>query len=178
MATTGKILPGTCANVAFGGIAWSNVDNAKLVDGNNATITFTEESSSDLLVASNFGFAIPAGSTINGVIVYLLGSDDFIFDADPLQQQVSCFLYNGGVLGAEKDPVLSGIESSAGSSSDKWGATLTAAIVNGSGFGVAMGISVGGYDSFGDARIDYVKLEVFYTLATGGKQLMMMGIGS
>lgn len=165
-ANTGKNLPGTAGTAAGGGgPTWFNANNIKAADGANATVTFSDENTSDFLLATNFGFAIPATNVILGVIVYILGTDDFIFDGDPLQQNVSTWLYNNVIIGGAKSPSLTGLEVSAGTATDKWGltlATLTPAIVNASTFGVAMQIGTGGYDSFGDVRIDYVKMDIFH----------------
>lgn len=181
MASTGKTLPGTATAVAagFGGPVWTNVNNIKAVGGGNATATFTMEENSDYVVASNFGFAIPAGNVIKGIIVYCLGDDDFIFDGDPLQNPLTIYLYNGvTIIGASRAPSLTGVETAGGSATDKWGltaATLTPAIVNASSFGAAIQVQTGGYDSFGDARLDYVKMDVFYAPAGGG--LLLLGMG-
>lgn len=178
MTTTGKTLPGTASEVSSGGatVSWATVDNIKAVGGGTATATFSEESQSNFLVATNFGFAIPAGNVINGGIVYILGDDDFIFDGDPNISSPATWLFNSGApIGSAKGLFLNSVESSGGSATDKWSATLTPAVVNGATFGVGFQVQVGGLDSFGDARIDYVKMEVYHAPPSGGLMLMRVG---
>jgi hypothetical protein len=74
MAVTEYKFPGTAANVDNGGyMAWSNVDNIKADDSNNALVLTNsnpDKNTTDYLTATNFGFTstdIPAGATINGI---------------------------------------------------------------------------------------------------------------
>ena len=71
MADTGALSPGTMADdSSVGTISWSDPNNAKASDdqyslASASTGTFY----SHYLKATNFGFAIPAGATIDGILV-------------------------------------------------------------------------------------------------------------
>ncbi len=68
---TGAINPGTMADDATVGTwAWSNPNNAKLSDDTYANGDAVANGGlSHYLKATNFGFAIPAGAVINGIVV-------------------------------------------------------------------------------------------------------------
>jgi hypothetical protein len=184
LANTTSNLPSTVINVAYSppyGISWTNPNNIKLVGSGSATATFAEaDASSDYIVAQNFGFSITAGSVINGVIVVALGDDDFVFDSEPLEAQPTIQLYNGSAfIGASKSSIyLNGSEGTAGSSTDLWSTTtLSAGLCNTSGFGVGFSVFSGVFDVFPcSANIDYVKMQIYFTLP-GGKPQVQTGCG-
>ena len=66
-----------------------------------------------------------------------------------------------------------------GGPSDKWGLSLTAADVNGAGFGVAVSCLTTGMDpeDTDTAEINAVTVEVFYSLAANPGDLMLTGSG-
>ena len=69
MADTGWTSPGTAANVDRDGKTdWSNVDYAKVDNSSCAADTISTDYN-DWLRMTNFGFAIPAGATIDGIEV-------------------------------------------------------------------------------------------------------------
>lgn len=68
MATQGPYSPGTMADDStVGTVTWVNPDNAKASDDVRAIMYYG--GSSHYLKATNFGFSIPAGATINGIVV-------------------------------------------------------------------------------------------------------------
>ena len=67
MASEGPNDPGTITNVAYGTQAWANPSNAG--SSNDSYATRTLSGVSDYLRATNFGFAIPSGATIDGILV-------------------------------------------------------------------------------------------------------------
>src|SRR5690348_10715472 len=75
MAIQGPNLPtaatGNTAAIFAGTTAWTNPANILAVDNSRATITRTISgtTNSDDLIATGFGFSIPAGATINGIQV-------------------------------------------------------------------------------------------------------------
>src|SRR3990167_2658402 len=71
MPSSGPNNGGTFASDAgIPGIAWVNPSNAQTSDNSRATseLSFVE-GSSHYLKATNFGFAIPAGADIDGIVV-------------------------------------------------------------------------------------------------------------
>jgi hypothetical protein len=183
MPTTTLTLPGTATSLTPSvGYPWANVNNIKAVGGGSASCTFdTNDVASDYLLASNFGFSIPADATISGISVEFSGSDDFIFDGDPLGQGVNFYLWNGSsTIGVYRFDFLDGTAKTVGSASDKWqttAGTLTPTLVNNSIFGVACNIYTGLFDVYPcSALIDYVKMSVTYSLG-GGLVLNQCGYG-
>ena len=69
---TGATSPGTTADdSAVGTIVWTNPNNSKVSDNVYAIVTNANCGipTSHYLKATNFGFSIPAGATINGIVV-------------------------------------------------------------------------------------------------------------
>jgi len=70
MPDTGAISPGTLADdAAVGAVAWTNPGNAASSDNAYAVFSTSGVQQSHYLKATNFGFSIPAGATIDGVAV-------------------------------------------------------------------------------------------------------------
>lgn len=124
-----------------GGVTpWANPTNIQGAPNlSYATVTLTAAANSiafsDSLLASNYGFAIPATSIILGIQVTVTGLQSSSFNQALFGVQL---LYTGVPIGASK--INRQLPTSAGtlvfgSSSDTWGATLTPNIVNDSSFG-------------------------------------------
>jgi len=146
MATSGPNYCGTCADVTLaGGTAWSNVTNAQGSSNwsslaANASVNMPAISDSDWLYFTGFGFAIPGGATINGILAEVMalasGTATNITQAN---------LIIGGSTGGTNmasTPILissvSAASYSIGGSSNLWGLTPTVSNVNASNFGFAI----------------------------------------
>ena len=72
-AYTATASPTSCVNdTSIGTIAWSNPGNALASDNAYATASNVKNNAStNYLKCTGYGFAIPAGSTINGITVYV-----------------------------------------------------------------------------------------------------------
>lgn len=148
-----------------GTITWANPGNAdESASGLLATAALTTISQSHFL-HTTYGFAIPAGSTINGIemIVRRNKSGASVGITD---KQVR--LYKGGVasINADKSDVVTNYTTSFvivtyGSPTDKWNNTWTPADIN-SGFGTAFCCGEGGSGA-GTAQVDYIQATVYYT---------------
>ncbi len=122
------------------------------------------------LCASNFGFTIPAGATIDGVVVEIeqsaassVGSPQsagIYLTADAATQILSSDNKASGALWPTTDAY-----ETYGASSDGWNAGLTASIVNGSGFGVLVQATLTGGKGTNTVRVDHVRVTVYYTAA-------------
>ena len=149
--------------------AWTNHDNTMANDGVYATIlqpTFDTLDYSYLIRSYSFGFSIPTGSTINGIVVeverrYANGSvKDALVQLTKTDYTVR--VGNNKSTGAEwttSDNIVS-----FGSSTDLWGATWTVDDINGSNFGVHFVAQANGTDA--DAYVDFIRITVYYTPAT------------
>lgn len=68
--TSGPNSAGTGANdTSFGSLAWTNPANATSSNNVYATRALSSSTDSNYLKATNFGFSIPSGATINGITV-------------------------------------------------------------------------------------------------------------
>jgi hypothetical protein len=121
------------------GTAWVNPGNATGAPDtvNLAVATIAKGAASKVLILAGYGFAVPAGSTINGVTVTL----SFSWSGDALGL-VSVQLYNTNTPIGNAKTIAPGVAAALGnltfgSEIDGWSASLTAAIINGT-FGVGV----------------------------------------
>lgn len=160
MSTTGITFPtsGTTQDRA-GATAWTNPGNITADDTSYATAAVP----TDYLIATGFGFSIPTGATIDGVTVRVDASETGAGNSSYIPQLVSAATPT--LIGSAKSAVTvnntSQVTSTDGGSSDLWGATLTPAICNAAGFGVAIWST----DATNTLSIDFITVEVTYTLA-------------
>jgi hypothetical protein len=156
VASTGNIFAGTGENLAgIGATAWTNPGN---IVSDNATDATNNGSSSNYLVARNYGFSVPGAATIAGITVRIELSEH-----SPGSETLNARLQdeNGALIGSGKTASVTGTTKTVytyGSTSDLWGATLTPAIVNDVDFGVRFW-----FTTSHDIRVDYVTLAVEYT---------------
>jgi hypothetical protein len=117
------------------GTAWDEPEQIKEGFSGMASVHLASLADSQALEASDFGFALPSGVTIHGIVVeatvrcdYSIG---FLF---------AHLVSESALVGtAEEEVVISHSSNLAfGGASDLWGATLTVAKVNKSDFGVAL----------------------------------------
>jgi hypothetical protein len=164
MVSSGPNSPGTMADDAtVGDTAWSNPDRAKVSDNSRAIVSIFVHS--HYLKATNFGFLVPSGAVINGVLVEierLAGSTSHEVH-DENVKLVKADGSIGSTNKADTATVWSASESyySYGSSSDLWGETLTPSDVNDADFGVVL--SVLGKDSYSVGAVDHIRITVYYT---------------
>lgn len=107
-------LPGTGANTGPGyppNASWSNPSRITADDGSSASIGFFEGGQDgDALVGSNFGFSLPPNAVIDGIEVYIDGSQTGCFG----DMSISPTGTSGKAIGAFPQTL--------GSSTDLWGA--------------------------------------------------------
>jgi hypothetical protein len=159
VASTGNVFAGTGENLAgIGATAWTNPGN---IVSDNATDATNNGSSSNYLVARNYGLSVPVGATVVGITVRIELSEH-----SPGAETLNARLQdeNGALIGSGKTASVTGTTKTVytyGSTSDLWGATLTPAIVNDADFGVRFW-----FTTSHDIRVDYVTLAVEYTEGT------------
>ena len=165
---TGALSPGTMANDnAIGSITWSNVNNAKVYDGSRTTADHQAAADiSHYLKATNFGFAIPTGVTINGIIVEIR-MDTGAPGANSCTQNVVKIVKADGNLGSENKSQETALPNAAtyvtfGSPTDLWSETWTAENINDIDFGVVLSTDTV-EDQSGNANVDHIKITVHYT---------------
>lgn len=167
MASTVATFPGTGADDAgVGTIAWSDPGNVTAEDGATVNAVLATGEITHYLLATNFGFSIPSGSTINGIVVSWRKQGAF----SVMDHRVR--IIKGGVIGSTDKASISPWSSSLANTSygtgttDKWGETWTAADINAATFGAAIAATEPG--SGNTAAIDRVTIVVHYNPPSGG----------
>lgn len=168
MASQGPLSPGTLADdSAVGTTAWTSPSNAGASDDSYTTANLTDNASTHYLKATNHAFTVPAGATINGIVVEAevkAGSASTVIDG-PIK-----LVKAGSVVGTDKARggstfwPTSDAYQTWGSSSDLWGTTWTVADVNASNFGAVISGVKSGAGSTGS--VDHIRITVHYTLAS------------
>lgn len=162
MAQTSATSPGTMANDSSDGTyAWSNVDNAKISDNSYATTNWTGGATSQYLKATNFGFSIPSGATINGILAEVEVKGNATCNAYWVYVVKADGTF-GGTSKGNLDPLPeTDTYTSFGASDDLWDETWTAENINDADFGVAYRITA--YN--GPISVDHIRITIYYTEA-------------
>src|SRR5260221_361993 len=96
MASQGPLYPGTLANNG-GSYAWSNPSNAASVNTTYASVFVPSKSNSNELKATNFGFTVPSGAAIVGIVVEAMG----VYGSSIKDQEVR-LIKGGAILGSNR----------------------------------------------------------------------------
>lgn len=167
MADTGFVIAGAGATGGGAGVAWSNPGNITADDGSNASYV-GNGTPSEWLEATQFGFAIPDGATIDGfeIRVQLSASTEYFVFADTVQLMKAGSLA-GSAFGGGLNWTTSPTDTDFGGATELGGTTWTPAEVNASGFGV----SFRNPDTFLSPgvthNVDAIWIKVYYTEASG-----------
>lgn len=173
MATAGPNAPGTMADdSAVGTVAWSNPGN--VASSNDArAIVSSGGATSHYLKCTNFGFAIPGGSTINGVTVSIERVSNRLTAVRYAIDSTVSLVKGGAVSGnnkadlATKWPLTEAV-ATYGGASDLWGLTLTDSDVNASTFGVVLSAFVTHDIASTSGQVDFISITVDYTAGASG----------
>lgn len=188
--------PNSCSTGAddsgVGTITWS--DPGFIISSNDQRATADNggtTATTHYLKATDFGFSIPAGSTIDGVVVeWERATYGFV---PPTAVDNTIKLVKGGTIsgdnksaGASWPGAGSEAYASFGGASDLWGLALSVDDINASNFGSVLVADLSG-GGFGGGGVDHVRITVYYTAAAGGQpsiaafvsrvQTIGMGIG-
>ena len=165
-ANTGATSPSTMTDDnTVGTKAWSFPNRAKVSDAiYTLALLDTNGDISHYLKATNFGFSIPTGATINGIIVEVQRRAQVATITD---SEVKIVKSNGSIGTTNKATGTSwpGTEAYAsyGSSSDLWDETWAATDINNSNFGMVIAAISGSTTAFNYAEIDHIRITVYYT---------------
>lgn len=179
MASDGPNSPGTSANVDRDGMqAWDTPSNAEAEDDTYVHIDVTASCYTDWLRVTNFGFSIPVGATIDGILVEINHYCNGFID------EHSCRLVLDGVIqGDEKMTAENGIPvedldtyESYGASDDDWNASLNYEDINDSNFGVQVSYNNSHGVQSKDVWVDHIRMTVYYTEAGGSEVYSSKGI--
>ena len=163
--TSGPNSPGTMEDDAtVGTVVWDFPDNAKVGDNTNARATTMTGNDTHYLKATNFGFAIPAGATISGILVEMRKWNP------PVSDTVIKLVKSDGTIGTENKADIGTAWSTYGnrlnyipygSSSDLWDETWTPEDINDVDFGVVLSATT--TTNYQYAFVDHIRITVYYT---------------
>jgi len=175
VASQGPLFPGTTGTLANAGTsenaeAWVSPGNIVSDNATEASITAATYDSPDLsqlLVASNFGFTIPASSTIDGITVEVDRRSIIAGSGQDFRVQLATGTAFANLVGSNKaDTALTWPSTSTiktyGGAADTWTAGLTTAQVNAAGFAVMLTCKA--IIANADVGVDFIRVTVNYTL--------------
>jgi hypothetical protein len=147
-----------------GTIAWTNPGNITTAGTPYAYAFLNSGESTHYLRGTGYGFALPSGSTINGITVQINRASYIQTARDSIVRLVKA----GAVAGDNK--ALTGTDwpfnsfgtQAYGGASDLWGTTWTADDINNANFGVVL--SATNPNTFSLIAIDYLRITIDYTL--------------
>lgn len=145
--------------------AWLNPAYIQADDANYATCSVPARQYSQSLRATSFGVSVPAGPTtsIKGVRVVV---NRMCAAASKVRDAWVQLTYNGSPIGvpmpADEYWPTALASKSYGGPAVRWGASLTAAMVNGASFGVLLGVFNEDPSAARLCSVDYVKVNVYY----------------
>lgn len=170
MSTAGPNGPSTGTGVAAGGPAWVNPGNVTAEDATFSTCTLAAQACNDIVVGTGLGFAIPAGSTINGIVLEVKMKTGGGTSLVGFQLRKT-----GGSFGAPKSatPTTTNAFVTLGSSADTWGSGATPADINNATFGG--GVSGTGAIYTDTFSVDFLRITITYTPASGGPHIVVTG---
>ena len=168
MASEGPNNPGTMAeDTAVGTRDWFNIDNAKTSDDNYALNYAFMEEISHYLKATNFGFSIPGGATIDGILVEVERRREALTRV--MQDEFIKIVKSNGSIGTENKasatywPYPTDAIASYGGAEDLWSESWSDTDINNANFGVV--IATDSMTDGGDGWVDHIRITVYYTEA-------------
>lgn len=169
MASQGPNNPSSRSS-AGAGTAWTGFGNTASSDNSYATITLAGGASSQYLKGISFGFSIPGGATINGIVVEVEKTDsgeEYVRD-----QEVKLYK-NNTLVGTNKADTVSSWPATDtyktyGGSTDLWGTTWTDTDINAAGFGIGFKV-INNSVKFSalQAKVDHIRITIYYTTGSG-----------
>lgn len=164
MASQGPNNPATFAQDGPG-TSWTNPSNVQASDNVYATINLDILVVCRMLQATNYGFSIPTGSTINGIVLTI---EKKAAEVDKVSD-LHVYLIKGGVTQTAEDKAdienwgVTDASTNYGGASDVWSNTWTAEEINDSGFGAAIRAQQQVDETPVTASIDWMGITVYYT---------------
>lgn len=165
-ADTSATFPGTCTALDTGAAGdWTDATNAQT--DNDTGAAWGAGSSSDILSCTNFGFEIPIGATIDGIVVNIKGREtsggNTSVSSMRLVQDGETEVGDNNAADDVTDWNNDAYEiKEHGTPADLWGLSLDADDINSSTFGIAHRSTKA---SAGATNVDYISMTVYYTEA-------------
>lgn len=165
-AATVTAYPTNCQSVEMGGQDWSNPGDAVSSDNQRAQ-SQSDGAATDYLQCTGYGFAIPAGATVNGITVNVQRRSSSTSNGGSHDSAMR--LVKGGVVGATDRATAtiyttSDVTESHGGAADLWGDSWAIADVNNANFGAAFrAIKPSSGGSSHTISVDYISITIDYT---------------
>ena len=158
--------PATCISFDIGNPNWSNPDRAQTSNDSDATATVNDNQTTDALVCLQYGFSIPAGATILGIIVRV--ERRATAGGSPKRDALMRILKGGVAEPADRSTATSyttgDVVEDHGGATDLWGTAWTDADINDANFGAAFAAQkAGGAGGAATVSVDHMQIEVHYT---------------
>lgn len=174
MAVIGPNNPGTAVDDAsIGTLTWSTPSN--IVSSNNVYATFSTNISnnSHYLKATNFGFTVPSGATINGITVEIERKASHSLSTRRINDSIVQLVVGGVVSGNNYAVGTNWPTTEAyftyGGSANLWGLSLTDTDINSSTFGVVLSVTTtASGKTIVTPSVDHIRISVTYTTGGGG----------
>jgi len=173
----GTFATSSCASCT---IDWTSLSNASTSNDLYASSGLpTLNSRSFYLQATNFGFNIPAGATINGIVVE---AERLMSGLDAVRDNSVQIIKGGTLSGIDHASTtnwstIDRVDNFTTSTTDLWGTTWSADDINASNFGIAISAKnpIGPDGAF--ALIDYIRITVYYNIGVAGSLVLNSGAG-
>jgi hypothetical protein len=154
---------------AGGGVTWSNATSPASGGYASATGTVDAYKYTDILEETNFGFSIPSGATILGIVAsvprYASGEAQdahvYLVKAGTYQNGVGQVKANAGYWPSSSQAAIYG------SAGDLWGNTWAYSDINNSGFGVGIEVELPYQSVAAVAYVGPISVTVYYSLSSG-----------
>lgn len=150
---------------------WANCDSVYAKDDERASHAAT---SSNQMILTTFAQGVPAGSTIDSIIVAVEGYGDYATNCTRRQLYLTLTKDGGSAAGETNtlclDATTEATVEQRGTLTPLWNTTWSAADINGSGFGILV---VNAGNKSDAVYVDHLQIKVWYTEAAGGKSTIM-----
>ncbi len=149
-----------------GTVAWLNTGNILTADSTYAQVTLSS-ATSHYLEGTNYGFAIPANATINGIVVTIQRYESGQGTGNDVRDSNVSLIKAATITGSNKAATstewpLSNTVATYGANNDLWGTTWMPADINDSNFGVALSANSTNNRT---AYVDSMQIAVTYTVS-------------
>ncbi|SCY35094.1 PKD-like domain-containing protein [Flavobacterium caeni] len=147
------------------GTGWSFANRIEADDFNYSTCGLNSNSLSEYLRGTQYGFTIPAGATINGIVLRIMrqssstGGGNSIDDVSVRLMKNGVAVGNNYANGADWPGTMTG--QNYGGAADLWGTTWTPAEINAGNFGAELRVEAEGSNR--TASVDFMQITVYYT---------------
>jgi hypothetical protein len=168
LAHTQTRSPATCITFDLGGgnPAWANPDRAQTSNNSDASANVNDNQTTDALVCYDYGFAIPAGATVLGIVVNVERSTSA--GGSPRRDALMVVLKAFAAAPADRSTTTNytggDVVEPHGGATDLWGTTWTPAEINDIGFGAGFAAQKAGATGGSETVfVDHVEIEVHYS---------------